>query len=197
MLNIDKKLAAAMLASVHADNYEYTDGGLVFPRESAKLVGIYTVKANGGDDEEKKNLVVKEGLIHLLNVALGNTPKPAGYFLALFSGSTAPAHNWSAANFPTVASELVSLSEGYTLATRIPVTTTNASADTHIDNYGSEVEVTFATASTINVTGTALLTASAKGATTGVLVSASLYPAPYTFQNGNTFKTGYRLEMTV
>ena len=56
--------------------------------------------------------------------------------------------------------------------------------------------MTFATAASINVTGAALLTASGKGATTGTLVSASQYPAPYTFMNGNTFKVGYRLEMS-
>ena len=91
---------------------------------------------------------------------------------------------------------MVSLSEGYTLATRIPCEYDNASTDTQIDNFGREVEVTFATAASLNVTGAALLTSPTKGGTTGTLVSASLYPAAYTFMNGNTFKVGYRLEMT-
>ncbi|RMX08487.1 hypothetical protein D8I35_05260 [Corticibacter populi] len=196
MLNIQKNLARDLLASTLADRFDITDSGLVFPRESVKVAGLYTPTVDG-IVQSSRNLVTKEGLLHLLNVALGSTPKPAGYFVALFSGSTAPASNWAASNFASVAGEIVSSSEGYTLATRIPWTSTNASADTHIDNYASEVEVTFATSATVNVTGSALLTASAKGATTGVLVSATLYDAPYTFQNGNTFRVGYRLEMTV
>ena len=196
MLTIEQSLARALLESVHAQRYEYTKEGVVFPREAAMLAGVYTVHAPGGR-REHRNLVTKEGLLHLLNVALGTTPKPTGYYIALFSGSSAPASNWAASNFSTVASELVSLTEGYTLATRIPITFANASADTHIDNHGNEVEVTFATSNAVNVTGSALLTSAAKGSTTDTLVSASLYPAAYTFQNGNTFKVGYRLELTV
>ena len=195
MLNLKKSLAQSMLASVLADNYELTDSGIVFPRESIKISGTYRMDVDG-QVTESKNLVTKEGMIHLLNVSLGNTPKPAAYYIALFTGSTAPALNWTGSNFAAAASELVSLTEGYTLATRIPLETTNASADTHIDNYGKETEITFATASTIRVTGAALLTASAKGATSGVCVSASLYPGEYTFHDGNTFKVGYRLNAT-
>ncbi|WEE79473.1 hypothetical protein LZ683_08970 [Comamonas testosteroni] len=197
MLKIKKALAAELLAEVLADRYDVSASGVYFPRQSVNIAGTYRSTDASGKSVDSHNRVTKEGLLHLLNVSLGKAPKPAQYYIALFSGSAAPADNWQAANFAAVASEIVSLSEGYTLATRIPCDYENASTDTHIDNYGREVEVTFATAASINVTGAALLTASGKGATTGTLVSASLYPAPYTFMNGNTFKVGYRVEMTV
>ena len=196
MLKIQSSLAQALLADAQADRYEVSDSGIYFPRQSVNMAGKYRMSQAGAEPVESHNLLTKEGLIHLLNVSLGKVAKPAQYYIALISGNTAPASNWQAANFTAVASEIVSLSEGYTLATRIPWDAENAAADTHIDNYGREVEVTFATAASINVTGAALLTAAGKGATTGTLVSASLYPAPYTFMNGNTFKVGYRLEMT-
>lgn len=197
MLQIPKALAIELLGDLKADRFDVSASGVYFPRQSVNFAGKYRCTDADGNVAEHHNLVTKEGLLHLLNVSMGNTPKPSKYYIALFSGSAAPAPNWTAANFNAVASEIVSMSEGYTLATRIPCEYENASADTHIDNYGREVEVTFATAASINVTGAALLTASGKGATTGTLVSASLYPAPYTFMNGNTFKAGYRLEMSV
>ncbi|THJ36158.1 hypothetical protein E8K88_02520 [Lampropedia aestuarii] len=197
MLNVSKRLAGAMLESLAADHYEVTPEGIVFPRESVRVSGHFVLDAADGTRHVSRNLRMKEGLLHDLNVAYGTTPKPAGYFIALFSGNTAPAFNWAASSFSTVASEIVSQTEGYTLTTRIPWTPkANAADDTHIDNFGNEVEVTFATESVVNVTGAALLTASAKGATTGVLLSASLYPAPQSFQNGGTFRVGYRTELT-
>ena len=56
--------------------------------------------------------------------------------------------------------------------------------------------LTIATSSQLNVTGAALLTGSARGGTTGVLVSASLYAAPRTFQAGDIYELGYRINLT-
>lgn len=196
MLQIQKSLAKELMAEVLADRYDVSPAGIYFPRQSVNLKGTYRCSKDGETPVVSHNLVTKEGLLHLLNVSLGNTPKPAKYYLALFSGTTAPASDWKAVNFSSVASEMVSLTEGYTLASRIPCEYDNATFDTHIDNHGREVEVTFATAGSLSVTGVGMLTSATKGGTTGTLVSASLYPAPYTFMNGNTFKASYRLEMS-
>lgn len=160
--------------------------------------GEYFGRVNGGTwVKEGDNLIVLEGLAHILSVALGATPKPAGYYLALFSGAASPAANWTAANFAAVASEIVSLTEGYTSPTR-PVWTPPASTATNsIDNMAAVASVTIATAGTLNVTGAALLTNSTRGGTTGVLVSATKYASARTFQNGDTYDIGYRLSLTV
>ena len=160
--------------------------------------GEYFGRVNGGEwAKEGDNLIVLEGLAHILSVALGATPKPAGYYLALFSGAAAQAANWTAANFAAVASEIVSLTEGYTSPTR-PVWTPPASTATNsIDNMAAVASVTIATTGTLNVTGAALLTNSTRGGTTGVLVSATKYAAARTFQNGDTYDIGYRLSLTV
>ncbi len=170
--------------------------GIYFPRQGILASGEYFDRVNDGEWQRTSNLIVNEGLTHLLNVALGTTPKPAGYFLALFSGATAPAANWTAANFASVASEIVSLTEGYTSATRPVWTPVNTSGNS-IDNMASVASVTIATAGTLNVTGAALLTNSTKGGTTGVLVSATKYAAARTFQNGDVYNIGYRLSLTV
>ncbi len=166
--------------------------------ESVLARGEYFGRVNGGDwVKEGDNLIVLEGLAHILSVALGGTAKPAGYYLALFSGAAAPAANWTGATFAAVASEIVSLTEGYTSPTRPVWTPPNSTATNSIDNMASVATVTIATAGTLNVTGAALLTDSTRGGTTGKLVSATKYPVARTFQDGDVYDIGYRLSLTV
>lgn len=158
--------------------------------------GEYFGRVNGGEwAKEGDNMIVLEGLAHILNVALGSTAKPAGYYLALFSGAAAPAANWTAATFAAVASEIVSLTEGYSSPTR-PVWTPVNTATSSIDNMAAVATVTIKTAGQLNVSGAALLTNSTRGGTTGALVSATKYAAARTFQNDDVYDIGYRVSLT-
>lgn len=166
--------------------------------ESVYARGEYFGRVNGGEwAKEGDNLIVLEGLAHILSVALGATPKPAGYYLALFSGAAAPAANWTGANFAAVASEITSMTEGYTSPTRPAWTPPASTATNSIDNMASVATVTIATAGTLNVTGAALLTGSTRGGTADKLVSASKYAVARTFQDGDVYDVGYRLSLTV
>ena len=178
-------------------DFQVTDDGILFPRQGILAQGEYFGRVNGGTwEKEGDNLITTEGLAHILNVALGATGKPAGYFLALFSGAAAPAANWTAAGFAATANEITSMSEGYTAATR-PAWTPGTATANSIDNLTTVASVTIATAASLNVTGAALLTNSTRGGTGGVLVSASKYAAARTFQNNDTYEIGYRLNLTV
>ena len=183
---------------IRAERFDITPEGIYLPRIGARAAGEYFGRVNGGAwEKEGDNLIVTEGFAHMLNVTFDtSTAKPAGYYLAIFSGNTAPAANWTAASFAAVASEIVSMTEGHTGATRpawTPAKTTTGS----IDNMAAVASLTIATSSQLNVTGAALLTGSARGGTTGVLVSASLYAAPRTFQAGDIYELGYRINLTV
>lgn len=192
-MNLRQELAA----EIRAERFDVTPHGIYFPRQGALANGEYFGRVNGGAwGKEGDNLIPVEGLAHILNVSLGTTAKPAGHYLALFSGATAPAPNWSAASFAAVASEIVSQTEGYTAATR-PVWTPANTTTGSIDNMAAVASLTIATASQLNVTGAAMLTNSARGGTTGALVSASLYAAPRVFQNGDIYELGYRINLTV
>lgn len=191
-MDIKQELAKA----IHGDNFDVTEDGVYFPRQGIMAQGMYRERVNGGEWQYSKNLVVDQGLAHILNVAMGVTPKPTGYYLALFSGATAPAPNWTAANFASVASEIVSTTEGHNGATR-PVWTPSPAVTNTIDNFAAAASVTIATTGTLNVTGTALLTNSTRGGTSGALISATKYPAARTFQNGDVFEIGYRFALTV
>ena len=192
-MNLRQELAA----DIAAERFDVTANGIYFPRQGVLANGEYFGRVNGGAwAKEGDNLIPTEGLAHLLNVSLGTTAKPAGLYLALFSGATAPAANWGAASFAAVASEIVSQTEGYTAATRPVWTPVNTNTGS-IDNLASVASLTIATASQLNVTGAALLTNSTRGGTTGALVSASLYAAPRVFQNGDIYELGYRINLTV
>lgn len=191
-MNLQHELAADLAS----ERFDITDDGIYFPRQSILAAGEYFDRINGGQWMRTPNLLPTEGLAHLLNVALGSTAKPAGYFLALFSGAASPAANWTAASFAAAASEIVSLTEGYTSATR-PAWTPANTATGAIDNLGAVASVTIATASQLNVTGAAMLTTNSRGGTTGALVSATKYAAARVFQNGDTYDIGYRVSLTV
>ena len=182
---------------IRAERFDITPDGIYLPRIGAIAAGEYFGRVNGGAwQKEGDNLIVTEGFAHLLNVTFDtSTAKPAGYYLAIFSGNTAPAANWTAAAFAAVASEIVSMTEGHTGATR-PVWTPAKTTTGSIDNMATVASLTIATSSQLNVTGAALLTGSARGGTTGVLVSASLYAAPRTFQAGDIYELGYRINLT-
>lgn len=196
MQRISKATRAALIAALANSQFNVTESGIVFPHLDLHAGGDYFGRVNGGEwEKEGSNLIPTEGLAHLLNVALGSKAK-ANCYLALFSGAAAPAANWTAATFAAAASEIVSMTEGYTNATR-PAWTPTDTATGSIDNMTNVATVTIATSSQLNVTGAAMLTNSTKGGTTGALVSASKYSAARVFQDGDTYEIGYRLNLTV
>lgn len=191
--NLQKELAA----DIGRETFDLTEEGIYFPRQSVLASGEYFDRINGGAWSVEKNLLPVEGLAYMLSVVMGQTPKPAGYFLALFSGAAAPAANWTAASFAAAASEITSMTEGYTSPTRPAWTPPASTATASIDNMAAVAHLTMATAGTLNVTGAALLTNSTRGGTTGALISASKYAATRVFQNGDTYDVGYRVSLTV
>ena len=189
-------LASALLAAVSAKDYTNNDDGSITTGQGVTAKGEYYDRINGGEWTRTENLIPTEGLAHILNVALGTTPKPASYHLALFSAAAQPAANWTAASFASTASEIVSMTEGYSSATR-PTWTPANTATNSIDNMAAVAKVTMKTASSLTVQGAAMLTTSSKGGTTGALISASKYAAPRAFQDGDTYEIGYRISLTV
>lgn len=189
-------LASTLLAAVSAKDYISNDDGSITTGQGITAKGEYYDRINGGEWTRTENLIPTEGLAHILNVALGTTPKPASYHLALFSAAAQPAANWTAASFASTASEIVSMTEGYSAATR-PTWTPANTATNSIDNMAAVAKVTMKTASSLTVQGAAMLTNSGKGSTAGALISASKYAAPRVFQDGDTYEIGYRISLTV
>lgn len=189
-------LASALLSAISTNDYTENQDGSITTGGGITARGEYFDRKNDGEWQRTENLIPTEGLAHILNVALGTTPKPTAYYLALFSAAAQPAANWTAASFASTASEIVSMTEGYAGATRPTWTPVNTSTGS-IDNLASAAKVTIKTASSLTVQGAAMLTNSTRGGTAGALISASKYAAPRVFQDGDTYEIGYRLSLTV
>lgn len=189
-------LIASISSAIVSGMFKETEDGIDFPELGVKAKGEYFDRINGGEWTRTENLIPTEGLAHILNVALGTTPKPASYHLALFSAAAQPTANWTAASFASTASEIVSMTEGYSSATRPTWTPTNTNTNS-IDNMTAVAKVTMKTASSLTVQGAAMLTSSTKGGTAGALISATKYPSPRVFQDGDTYEIGYRISLTV
>lgn len=112
-----------------------------------------------------------EGRNHAISVlAKGATQSPTWY-IGLFEGNYVPVDADVAATFATVATECTA----YTPATRSEFVE-GAVAAGSVDNIASKSEFAFTSAKTVY--GAFMVNAQAKGATTGVLLSAARFTAP-------------------
>lgn len=180
MVKMNKSLAAHIREFRDAAAnlmFEITPNGVWFPKQHAMLQvqGEYAHRVNGGDWVIDKNLIPTEGLTYLMGL-LGATSKEAAWYIALYAGAVSPAAGWTSANFSSTASEITSGTEGYSQANRVTWSPAAAAAGA-INNNASPASFTIVTASSLIVNGVGMLSAAAKGATTGVLVSASRFGA--------------------
>lgn len=181
--------------AIRNHKWEQHLNGILLPRERCVIGGAYSYRLNGGDwSVPEPNLLPTEGLNFALDL-LGNTGTPAAAYIALYANSTTPIAGHNAAGFTATYGEITSGSEGYTQSTRV-VWTAAAAASAAVNNYASAAEFTIISASSLTVNGVALLTASAKGATTGKLISASKFASTKSFNDDDSFEVKYQLSMT-
>ena len=187
------RLRAAIDASVRdakERNPEANAFGTYFEKINGIYVGVGTVPLLS------PNLLPTQGLNNALDTWMGDVAKPAGWYLALYSGAVTPAANWTAANFAANATEITSLTEGYSEATRPQWVKAAAAANGSIDNVGTEAEFTIVCTTSINVNGVGCLSSNARGGTTGILASAARYALTRTLQNGDDYQVGWRTTFT-
>lgn len=172
-------------------NFEYTDGGILILGADVLARGVYIHSENGGKNEQiDPNLLPEQGLHQMLDVVFGAAAKPAGWYLAIFSGQINPADGWTAANFAATANEITSATEGYSNATR-PQFTPSPAAAKQITNFGNKALFNIVCATSITIEGAALLSNSGKGSTSGALASGTRFAQPRTQYNGDVFELGY------
>lgn len=173
--HLSKSAAAGLARELRNRQYEKAEDGILFPRSRLFIGGAF-IHQNLDRDEAatiEGNLVTNQGLDYVLGAALGNTAVNPQYFLAPFSGNVTPQPTWTGANFDAQATEFT----GYTDATR-PEWVRGTAASQAIGNSASPVIFTFAPGGPYNLYGMALLTASAKEATTGLLIAATRFASP-------------------
>ena len=198
MMNLPVELAKharEFLGALRQYKYEKSDdGGVFFPRQKTIVSGIFSHRVRGGEWSHDPNLDTTEGLNFILdNFVSSHAAIPL--YLAPYAGAISPTLLWTASNFASTASEIVSGAEGYSEGTRQLWVSAAATAQTK-DNYASVAVFTIVTATALAVNGAGLLTASAKGATTGALISAVRFAAARSFGNTDLFDLKFQLAMT-
>jgi len=197
-MNIDRYLlkhSREFATALRNHQYEISDAGVHFPKQGAIVSGLYTHDVNGTDERQDANIVVTEGLNHILDVALHDATKVATWYFGLFSANVTPVNTWTAANFTANATEIVSNTEGYSETTRQAFVEAAAAAGS-INNTASKAAFTIATATSVTVWGAGLLSSNIKGGTTGTLLSSAKFSAARTLYATDVFNLGYTLTLT-
>jgi hypothetical protein len=176
--------------AIKAGEYEQTEEGIYLPTEKAMIGGYFEVSKRGEDVEVSRNLVVNEGLNYVLRAAVGETAGISSWYIALFSGDVAVAAGWTALTFDTSATEWTNYDE----ATR-GTWTNSAVASQGTDSFSNKASFTSSGDAQV-VRGAALISASAKGATSGVLFAASRLSSDKTLATGEILDVGYGLTLT-
>lgn len=139
--------------------------------EALHANGMFEVSINNGPWELIENLIPLEGRNYMLGAALDGVAQQTAFFIALFSGNVTPLDTWTAANFVANATEFTNYDE----ATRVSWAKGDVAAAA-IDNSVTPALFTLGVGGG-TVRGAALVTASAKSATTGILIAASRFVA--------------------
>ena len=187
--------AGEFLRALRTHKYERTGTGLFFPSAKVEAQGMYVHDVNGQDQRSDKNLIVDQGLTHMLSVEFGSGSKISTWYIALYASAVTPAANLTASSFPATLSELTSTAEGYSETTR-QLFTAGTAVTNGIDNTAAKAAFTIVTASQLNVNGAALLSSNVRGDTSGVLASATRFSATRVLSNTDVFNVGYRVTLT-
>lgn len=197
MLDKDIIKHARELRRVMRNNkHEFTtDGGIMLPG-GATIKGAYVHSVNGEDERWDDNLITNEGVNYMLDAAvLGSASALSSWYIALWSANVVPSASSTAADFATTYSEITSGTDGYAESTRLAFNATRT-ADGVVDNLTSRADFTIATPDDVVIAGAAVLSESAKGATTGTLLSIAKFSQARTQYDGDIFSVGYKLMIT-
>lgn len=196
MSNLDRHIAE-FRRDIAAERYEVGPEGIALKKGSVLIRGFYHEGIKGKPESFRlhRNLLVTEGINHLLNVALGTATKISAWYIAPFSGSAAPAANWTASNFASNATEITSTTEGFSEVTRQQASFGTAAAGV-INNYSSKASFTIECSTTLNILGAGLLSSNTRGGTTGTLMSAVKFESARVLADGDIWQAGYQVELT-
>lgn len=176
--------------ALKAGRYETTPEGIYFPAENALAQGIFSVSKRGEPVEFSQNLVVNQGLNYILQAAVGETAGISNWYIALFVGDVTVVATWTAATFTATATEWTAYDE----AARQGWTKSSV-ASQGTDSFSNKASFT-SSSDTQTVRGAAMLSASAKSATSGVLLAASRFSSDKALDTGEILDVGYGLQLS-
>lgn len=178
---------------IRNNKYEVTDEGILLPQSKVLIGGVFTNELiRDGEslgEESSSNLVVNEGLDHVLNTVLHGDAQVTTWYIGLFKGNYTPVAGLTAATVTAASTE----SEDYTQATRVAY---NEAASTAQSTTNSANKAQFDINATVTMYGAFLASASGKSATTGTLLAASKFTASRAVISGDQLLVTYTLNIT-
>ena len=197
------KHRAEFRRALNNHQYEVSDEGIYFPKQHAIAAGVYIHDVNGLDERIDKNLLTREGMVHMLDTEFHDGTKVSTWYIKLFSGNYTVVDTWAGANFKDDAAEIYSNTEGYSETTApayVEAAAVGATNSASISNAASKAAFTIVRttdpAAALSVWGAALSSVSTKGGTTGTLMSASKFAAVRTLYNTDVFNVAYSLTLS-
>lgn len=173
-----------------AGRFERTEDGIYVPRSRLLVNGVFKYNKRGEAEEISENLVVDQGLDYIIASAIGEASVISSWYIAPFSGDVTVLDSWTAANFTANATEFTN----YSSATR-PAWGKDAVASGGVDSFAAKAEIA-STQDTQTIRGAALISASGKSNTSGVLMAASRFPSDKNLDTGEILDIGYGLQLT-
>lgn len=153
-------------------DYETSAGGVLLPSQGLRVGGVFhgQIVRQGivVDEFECPNIVVDQGLNHVLNVEFNGLTPVNPWYLSLFEGNYTPVAAVLASGIAAASTECVA----YSQATR-PSFVNVASTAKAITNSASVATFTFVDARTLY--GALLISDNTKGGTAGTLFSAARF----------------------
>ena len=158
----------------NGQHYEKNEAGIFLPKQKLILGGRFFCthlrKGEVIDEWEDDNLVVNQGLNHILDVVFHGTTPVSPWYVGLFEGNYTPVAGLTAATVASAATECTAYDESvrqdYTEA---------AAASQSITNSASRATFTFNATKTIY--GAFLISDSTKSGTSGSLLAAARFSA--------------------
>lgn len=173
-MNFSARGRVELARAIRNGRFERTETGIYFPAAHLLFGGVFghEVIRNGislGRFEDH-NLVVNEGLTHILDVLFKGGTQVDPWYVLIFEGDYTPVAGDTMATFPGSATE----STAYDEATRQEFVE-SAIASQSLDNSASRA--TFTINATKTIYGAAMASLSTKSTTSGTLLAASRFTA--------------------
>lgn len=170
---VNSRIVKELRRAVANKRYEESEGGILFNQSNLVIGGVFETKLNDGPWIPSPNILPTEGLNAFLDITLGAVAKQTNWYLAPFAENVEPTSALTAANFNSTQTEF----RNYAEATRALWTPATAAGGV-ITNAATPVSITIANGGTFDqfdMYGLALISASAKAATSGKLAACTFF----------------------
>ena len=184
-------LHPALLREIRNRKFEVAPNGLYLPKSKVLVAGMFGNQVRKATGELtpmqwSDNIIVNEGLNHILDVIFHAATQITTWYIAPFEGNYTPVATDTAANITANSTE----STAYTESTRVEYNEA-AAASQSITNSANKA--TFSINATKTLYGAFLVSNSTKSATTGTLAAASRFSASRAVVNTDQLLVTYTI----